>query len=299
MDLDLLGQVCSLLAAVTWACALVLFKRGGAAVDPMALNLFKNVVGLVLLGTTLALQPGISRAWSELSRHELLILMISGVVGIAAADTLFFAGMQRIDVGIVAIVECTYSPFVILFSWLLLSERVSAADYLGGAMILCGVILTAPLKSNIGVRRHISGIVLVTLSMGLMAVGIVMAKPILEHLPLVLATVVRLLAGTAALVVILGATPSRAWLGRVFQPSRTWRYTLPAAVLSTYLSLLFWVGGFKYTDATVAAMLNQTSALFAIVLATVFLREPFTRRHGVAVTLALAGVAVVTLVGTS
>ena len=59
--------------------------------------------------------------------------------------------------------------------------------------------------------------------------------------------------------------------------------------------MILWIAGFKYTTATTAGILNQSSVVFSLVLATIFLREPFTRRKLVAVVLALTGVIVVTL----
>jgi drug/metabolite transporter (DMT)-like permease len=40
---------------------------------------------------------------------------------------------------------------------------------------------------------------------------------------------------------------------------------------------------------SIAAMLNQTSALYVVVLAPIFLREPLLPGHVVALVLALAG----------
>jgi drug/metabolite transporter (DMT)-like permease len=45
----------------------------------------------------------------------------------------------------------------------------------------------------------------------------------------------------------------------------------------------------------IAAILNQASTIFILLLATVFLREPFTLRKAVAATIALAGIVLVTL----
>jgi drug/metabolite transporter (DMT)-like permease len=44
----------------------------------------------------------------------------------------------------------------------------------------------------------------------------------------------------------------------------------------------------------VAAALNQTSVIFAVVLAAIFLKERFGARQAVALALALCGVAVIT-----
>ena len=61
-------------------------------------------------------------------------------------------------------------------------------------------------------------------------------------------------------------------------------------MLGTYLAYVFWVGGFKYADASIAAILNQTTVVFAIILATVIVKERLTRRKALAVLLAVVGV---------
>jgi drug/metabolite transporter (DMT)-like permease len=81
----------------------------------------------------------------------------------------------------------------------------------------------------------------------------------------------------------------------VFRPTHSWRYALPASILGTYLAMIFWVAGFKYTHASVAAVLNQTSVVFACVLAALFLKERFGPRQIAAIALALTGVVVITL----
>jgi drug/metabolite transporter (DMT)-like permease len=51
----------------------------------------------------------------------------------------------------------------------------------------------------------------------------------------------------------------------------------------------------KYTKVGVAAILNQSSVIYILFLAALFLGEPFTRRKAVASALALAGIILVTL----
>jgi drug/metabolite transporter (DMT)-like permease len=68
-----------------------------------------------------------------------------------------------------------------------------------------------------------------------------------------------------------------------------WRVALPAAFASaiSYL-LILWV--WSHAPVAPAAALRDTSALFAILIAAIFLHEPFTRRRVVAVLLAAAAV---------
>jgi drug/metabolite transporter (DMT)-like permease len=64
-------------------------------------------------------------------------------------------------------------------------------------------------------------------------------------------------------------------------------------VLGSYLSIVAWLAGFKYAQAGIAALLNQTSTVLVVLLAAVFLGERMTRLKMVAVAMAFAGTAII------
>lgn len=299
MSQDALGQCLALLAALNWACALVLFKRSGETIPPLALNLFKNVLAMVLLlGTLVAIGASLQEL-RAMSARDVWLLMLSGVLGVALADTLVFYSLNLIGVGIMAIVECSYSPFVIAFAFLMLGETLTAGHFIGAGVIICGVLICSKHPPPQGrTRGQIAlGVLLGMAGLASMAYGIVMVKPILERYPLLWTTTIRMGAGTAALAGFMALMPHRKELFSVFRPSRAWKFAIPASVLGSYLAMIFWVGGFKYTNSSVAAMLNQTATVFSMILATVVLKERLTRRKVAAVVLALSGVMIVTLQG--
>jgi drug/metabolite transporter (DMT)-like permease len=90
-------------------------------------------------------------------------------------------------------------------------------------------------------------------------------------------------------------SPRRREILRVFRPSPTWRVSVPAAVLGSYLALMCWIAGMKYTKVGIAAILNQSSTIYILILAAIFLKEPFTRRKLFASLVALVGIVLVTL----
>jgi drug/metabolite transporter (DMT)-like permease len=106
---------------------------------------------------------------------------------------------------------------------------------------------------------------------------------------------VRLFAGVLALVVLTLVSPRRRYVWSTLVPSAAWKFSLPGAVLGAYVAMIIWIGGMKYTQASTAAILNQTSAVFVLPIAALVLREPVTRRKLGAVALAILGVTLVAL----
>ena len=60
------------------------------------------------------------------------------------------------------------------------------------------------------------------------------------------------------------------------------------------MAMVFWIAAFKYTYASVAAILSQTTAIISLILAALILKEPLTKRKLVAVVLAMIGITLVT-----
>ncbi len=279
----------------------MLFRQSGQHVPPLALNLFKNTVGLILLAgsivVSLALGVTDAAALLEHDPRDYALLVLSGVVGLAIADTIFFRALNLIGVGLVVIIDCVYLPFVTICAWLLLGERLLWAHYFGGALVLGSVLLVAGHRppADRTPRQIVSGVVLAVLAMACMAFAITLVKPVLEEFDAFWATAVRLAGGNLflAFFALLGPAWRENW--RVFGDRAGWRYAVPGAILGTYISLVLWVAGFKYTYASVAAVLNQTSVIFATIISAVVLNERLGGRRILSLAIALTGVLCVTL----
>jgi drug/metabolite transporter (DMT)-like permease len=62
------------------------------------------------------------------------------------------------------------------------------------------------------------------------------------------------------------------------------------AFIGQFLAMILWLAGYKFTSASVAAILNETASVFILLLAAIWLKEPLTRRALAGVGLTLAGV---------
>ena len=294
----MLGEFCALGAALTWSVSVILFKRS-EAISPFSMNLFKNAVAFILLMLTLvALQ--IAPAW-ERSSEDWLRLIVSGVLGIAVADTLIFMALRRLGAGMLAVVDCIYAPTIVVLSVLVLGEQLSTAFVFGVVCVVVGVLLSTTeqeAEAEQGAAEEpksgrAAGVALGVAGIVAMAVGVILAKPALDDGNLVEVTQVRLIAGLIAQGVWLAFLPDRREILAVFRETKVWRTLLPASILGTYIAMLLWMGGFKWAPVSTASVLNQLASVFTLLLAWIFLEERLSLRRAFGTLLAVAGAAAV------
>jgi drug/metabolite transporter (DMT)-like permease len=284
-----LGETLALSSGLAWAIAVVLFRVSGRRIHPVGLNLAKTVLALIVMVPTLLvlgepLAPAVPFSTTGL-------LLLSGVLGIAVSDTLFFYALNRLGASLTAIVDCFYSPFVIALSFVLLGERLSFVQLAGAALVVSAVLTLSKegKLEKIGRTDLVVGIISGVLAMFFVAFGIVMVKPVLGSVSVFWSTLVRLAGGSLALVVLVPFLRNRKAVLLPLCEPRNWKVLVPAAFFGSYLSLILWMGGMKYAKASVAAVLNQLNTIFIVIIAAIFLKERLTGWKILAVILAFVG----------
>ena len=270
------GEVLALLTAIAWAFAVILFKKSGEAVHPIGLNLFKNTLSAVLLVPSIYLLG--DSLFHPAPIQDYILFLASGALGIGLSDTLFFKSLNILGAGLSAIVDCLYSPFIIALSTVFLAESLGAIQIVGVLMIVFAVLTaTSERKSNSADGKTIlKGVIYGVLAMATNAAGIVMIKPALERSPLFWVTEIRLVGGAIVLLIVLLLHKHRREIVRSIFSAKRWVYTLSGSFIGAYLAMLLWLAGMKYTQASVASALNQTSNIFIFIFAALLLREKIT-----------------------
>lgn len=291
-----MGEICSLLSAIFWALAIIIFKKIGDRVSPMVINPVKTTIGLLLFILTCIIIDVPIWPDAQFSRSDLLILSISGIIGIGIADIIFLHSLNILGAGISAIVDTVYSPFVILFAFLFLGESLSIIQLLGGGLIIGSVLYASTKIQNIPVNRKIfkQGILYAVGSIAMMALGIVMIKPILNtvsnkpQLQIWIAGY-RLISGVLVSGTIMFYANYKKNILNVLYDKKLWPPLIIGSVLATYLGIAMWVMGMSMTTASISSILNQTSTIFIMVFAWIFLGEPLTKRRILSIIIAMIG----------
>ena len=291
-----LGEICSLFSAIFWALAIIIFKKIGNRVSPMVINPIKSTIGFILFILTCIILGIPLTPNSQFSNIDLLILAISGIIGIGIADIIFLHSLNILGAGISAIVDTVYSPFVILFAYILLGEHLSPLQFLGAGCII-GAIIFASLKlQNIQItrKRLKYGILLGIFAISMMAFGIVLVKPVLTKFQgdvskLLWIAGFRLVPGSLVPLIIFLFLNNKYNLLKAFKDRKIWFPLIGGSVFATYLGISFWIIGMSLTNASTASILNQTATIFILIFARIFLKEPLTQRRVIAILIAMMG----------
>ena len=286
------GEAFALASALGWAWAVILLRRSGETLPPFELNLFKNVLGFVLLIPTTLIVDGL--ALPGYSLFDLMIVLTSGLLGIALADTWYLRALNLMGASRTGIVASLFSPFVILLSTVFLGERMVSWQWIGFSLVISGVLLVTwrVHRSEVDADDLRRGSLYGVGAMFMMAVGIVMVKEILETRPFLWTVELRMVGGITGMLVVMmfGGRWQRA--KQSFTEPQPWGTVIGASFLAAYVALILWLAGYKLIDASVASALNETNGAFIVLLAWLMLGEKMSRRKLAGVSLTLAGVIV-------
>jgi len=290
------GEFFSVACAACWALAVVLFRRSGETLPAFELNLFKNLLAVALMVPTILVFHGVSLP--GYSAGQWVIVLVSGVIGIAIADTWYLRALNLMGASRTGVVAMLFSPFVIVLSMIFLAEALKVFQYLGFVLVLAGILLVTWQRNRreVSLRALRLGVTFGAGSVLLMAIGIVMVKPVLEEHEFLWTVGLRLAAGAAGMLCFVGLTRgwSRMWVH--YRAPQPWRIVITASVLGSYVSMILWLAGYKLTKASIASVLNETAAAFIVLFAWLFLGEAMSWRKFIGVVLAFIGVGVVVLV---
>ncbi len=127
----------ALAAALCWALSSLLWRRLPTSLSAARLNLLKNLVAVVLLLPLVLLTP-----W-QASPRSVLLLIASGVLGIALGDTLFFAALRRLGTRRTLTLDAGGPGVTALAGVAVLGEVPQPAQWLGIGLITLAVLLVA------------------------------------------------------------------------------------------------------------------------------------------------------------
>lgn len=300
----MLGLLAATLAAFLWSIATVLYRRVGRVMPPVRLNLTKGIIATTILagvvgwqafrdgGNPLALPPGL-----------MMIMIGSGVIGLAGGDTCFFAALNRLGARRTLLMFMLSPALTAIVAWPLLGQPLSLLQGLGITLTCGGIAWVIAERTTGPGDGAVDGLGLV-FGIGAavcQAAGSLMSRHVFDQVDYgaTPSALVRIVAGTVVVAfmlpldkylrdpVSLSAAPDTE-----SRPRTPWLTLCFAILLGTVLGIWLQQISFKLSDNVgVASTLLSTSPLFVLPL-TAAMGERISWRAAIGATIGVLGIAI-------
>lgn len=171
-------------AAVCWAFAGLLSAKPARHFGAMRFNNLKlTFVTLVLLADVV-----FTGSWRQLTLENASPLLLSGLIGIFAGDTILYNVVIRLGPRRTGILFAMNAPMSAILGWALLGETLAPVTVIGMGLVTAGVVL-AILYGKRPNQNHpweaVQGPLMVAIGLGLLAAlaqaaGSILARPIMK-----------------------------------------------------------------------------------------------------------------------
>ncbi len=289
------GVLAALGAAMAWTSASALWRSLSAHMPAIRLNALKNGLASLLFLPVLFTLPGGTEA------QAVLVLLISGLIGIAAGDSFYLGALRRLGTRRTLTVEASGPVLASIGGVVVMGDSLTSRNWLG-AILVSGAVALIALQSRrrSGKRDDISTETNTELSTGLLLAltavicglsGAFLARHVListELSPLQTATI-RLMGGWLGLIPVL----TRAWNRPAMTRPERWTLVV-ATLIGTNAGILLQQVVLQTMPVGQGVTLMATAPVMALVVGHLE-GDPIQLSGVAAAVLALAGVACTSL----
>lgn len=284
------GELAALTAAFIWACGSIVYTGVGRQITPLALNFTKGWVAIALLCLTFLLT---GQSIPSIEFTPLLMLFLSGVIGIGFGDTAYFSALNCLGARRTLLFETLAPPLSAILALIFLHERLAISAWFGIGLTIAGVIwviLERTSDRHENFRPRLGSFYGILAAVG-QAAGAVMSRSALVNTDIdsLWSTLIRLMGGTIALLIWILLKRQSIEIVKPLRDRKLLTIIAGTAFISTYLGIWLQQTSLKYATTGIAQALSSTSPLFVIPLSRA-MGDRVSMRSVIGVLISLIGV---------
>lgn len=272
--MNTLGIIAALASAASWGFGTVVFDKLGKQIPYAGITFLKGAFSIVLMLALTFTTGGLS----DISLRDAVILAISGIIGISIGDTLFFKSLQDLGAKIQVLYFLLGQIITMLLSYLLLDDVLGIGEYIGAAVLLCGIV-TVTWGRQQDRPNKMRGIICGFLSILCFSISTLMIKYTSPEINIVSSTLCRMFFGTL-IMTLVGTTMGkmRSWI-QPLKNRNTFAWFLTNVVVITIGGFVLSMYAIKNISVSLASVLSVTEPVFVLILAYIINREKATGRE--------------------
>jgi drug/metabolite transporter (DMT)-like permease len=278
------GVILALMTALISGISVYVNGIAVKTADPFAYTFLKNAGSLAFIALA-AIALGEIRNFRNVKRASIPLLVLIGIIGGSVPFLLFFYGLKLGGPSVSSFIFRSLFVFAGVFGYLILRERPSPRDFLGGLLILAGNALLVSGDLVFGF-----GQLLVLAATVLWALEYTVSRKVLSdvHPRVVMAS--RMFFGSIIILAFLFTSGSAAALSALTTDILLW---LAVTSLLLFGFLFCWYQSLKSLPVLTATSILALGGVITAALEMFFSSRPFTPFEGLGLILIVLGVAAV------
>jgi drug/metabolite transporter (DMT)-like permease len=292
-----IGEISGLATALFWSFTAIAFSDASERVGSVQTNINRLLLASVFLFLTIL----IFNIDYNMSTRQIIMLSISGIIGLVIGDSFLFRAYQHIGPRL-GVLLMAFAPILsAILAYFFLSETIAVLGIVGMLITISGIFMVVLERSEKpAVKYKISKI---GFFMGFMAAlgqaaGLIFAKMAFDESPIngFTATFVRI---TSSIIVflplLLVARQYKNPVKLYSQDRKALKSTLVGTVLGPFLGITFSLISVSHTKVGIASTLMSTMPVIMLPIAKYYYKESLSWRAIIGALITVAGIALLFL----
>lgn len=266
----------SILAALSWSIAALLYKIGLKSFNVLLANLIRLTSATAFLSLLLTFLYGLN--WLRVMSYPVIFYMIANVTAaLGIGDLCYFISINKIGVSRAVPIAYSFPLFLYPLAILLLGEETELYSLIASVLVVLGIYLVSQGGEQGMSRTDLTGILPAICTAFSWALSIIFLKLALQHAETLALNAGRMLIILPIMFLAVIASASHKQVSPHKAKSRLISLVL-AGIIALGIGDTLLIYALSLASATIVAPLSATSPLFSAILAMAFLREKVTSK---------------------
>ncbi len=295
MSVEEIGVALSILTAVSWSLAAVLYKVGLKEEDSdvIVANGIRAFSALLFIFLATIFLGNLNEI-NKLTTWLLFLIVANVSVGILLGDCLFFIALRDAGVAIGYPVAYTYSLFVSIFAYFFLQEAVNIWTFISAILVIFGIFLLFFKAEKSESKHMVKGLVAAILTAMCWGISIPILKILLLNIEPFFLNLVRLI--VLNLIVWLLILSKKGKRRKIRSLGRSGLIALlTGGIFGIGLGAILFLFSINLIGAAKSTIITSSSPLFSTVLGVTVLKEKLDKLRILGIATIILGIYIISI----
>lgn len=289
-----LGELASLVTAVSWTVTAVAFEAAGKRVGSLSVNFIRLVIAFLLLGIFTLFTRGMFLPLDATGANWLWLL-VSGIIGFVLGDLFLFQAYVEVGSRISMLIMASVPPITAITGLVFLKEKLSLMEVVGMLITVGGIALVILVKGSdekkVEFSHPVKGLIFAFIGALGQAFGLIFSKMGMGSYNAFAATQIRVIAGLIGFALVI--TFSKHW-GKLFSALKDLKAIgeiSTGAFFGPFLGVSFSLLAVQYIATGVASTIMSISRILIIPVSIWIFKEKVSLKEIIGAFITIVGVA--------